>query len=289
MVTSSAKIVSFWEAFFLNFHLKKVRDPILKTFARKVAACDSKRDSLETLVLGSSHAQMGWLAGPNEFNLGMSYQDLYHTYHLYKRYADSRSLKKIVVFYSVFSQGHQLIRTNDAWISATYKVVSNVPWQDSNIATELRLDRLIPSYRRKATTYLSSRMPDFAYNGNECSYVPVITRTAAERATAHFKNSRRAIDMSCFVRQLINDAALRNQVVYVVVPPVTQAYREALPDGNQIFGELTRKVQTYSNGFCFNHYGDRSFSKQDFIDWDHLSRVGAEKLTKLVKKEMENV
>ena len=280
--------VSHLERFLIGCHIKRVKDPILKIFAKKIYAMDQTGDAMSTIVLGSSHAQMGWLAGSNEFNLGMSYQDLYHTYHIYKRYADSRSLKKIIVFYSVFSQGHQLIRTNDARVSVAYKVVANVPWEDVNIADVLRLNRLIPVYRRKAITYLSEHMPDASYRGNECLYVPVLTKTAAERANAHFKNSCRDMDMSHYLERLIQDAALRGHIVYVVIPPVTQAYRDALPNSNWIFGEFERKVAKYINAFCFNHYADERFIQRDFIDWDHLSRIGAEKLTNLVREEIRD-
>ena len=288
MVKHPASPVSRMEQLLLLCHLKKVRDNILKEFAGKIRAMDIVRNSVEFLVLGSSHAQLGWIANDREFNLGMAYQDLHCTYHLYRRYADSPALKSVIVFFSVFSYGSRLIMTGDARICAAFKVAAGVDWEDADIAKVLHLDRLCRPYRRKVGSFLSSHRPKEGDRGNIRGYVPSFTCTAEERASAHYKNSDREIDMLRFLAQLVDDAESRGQSVYVVIPPAPYEYRRAIPSGEEIFRRLKNEASRWRNVALFDHYEDARFDLRDFLDWDHLSSDGAAKLTEIVRKEMKD-
>ena len=288
MVSHPLSPVSRLEQLLLLCHIKKVKDNILKTFARKVRAMDRIRDSVETLVLGSSHAQMGWIAKEGEFNLGMAYQDLYYSSQLYRRYIDAPSLKTVVIFYSVFSQGHQTIRTRDARACVTFQTVAGIDWENADVAATLHLKRLCFAYRRKTAGFLASHEYEPGDCGNERGYVPLVTGTARERALAHFKNSHRDVEMTRFLAHLVSDAGKHGHAVCIVIPPASVAYRRELPGGSQIFGDFKGTVSKWENVMLFDHYEDPRFVQSDFIDWDHLSPAGAAKLTGLVRKEIED-
>ena len=90
-----------------------VKESILQLGAKRVMF-EQASDTLETLVLGSSHGDHAFDPAyiPNAFNLCYGALDLKHSYYLYQRaIASCPNLKNIVLFYSVFSPGNMLERS----------------------------------------------------------------------------------------------------------------------------------------------------------------------------------
>lgn len=52
----------------------------LNNFYNKFIQLEYYKNEMETLVLGSSHANYSFLATEKEFNLGLNSQDLYNSY-----------------------------------------------------------------------------------------------------------------------------------------------------------------------------------------------------------------
>lgn len=287
MVRNATSQVSALELMMMALHLKKVKCPVLKHLVRKTRALDGMKDRVKTLILGSSHAQMGWTAERDEFNMGLGYQDLYYTYHLYKRYMDCPNLKNIVVFYSVFSQGHQLIRTRDARACVSFKVVAGIEYSDMAMSAALHLGWLEGVYSRKAKRWQGKHPAIVGDLGNENDYIPAMTPSAKDRALPHLKNNSRDFDMTAFLNLMATEMEKRGQKLFVVIPPATVEYRQALPDANELFSEIKKCVSRHGNAKLLDHYGDDGFCDDgDFIDWDHLSRKGAIKLTAKIRSEM---
>lgn len=71
--------------------------------------------NIETLALGSSHMERGFIPQDGEYNLGSASQDLYYTYSLYRLYT-SKSVKNIFATFSVFSPNDMLIKSGLAGI-----------------------------------------------------------------------------------------------------------------------------------------------------------------------------
>ena len=279
--------VSLVEYLVLLTHLKRIKCPVLKFLARKIRAFDAVKDHVHTLILGSSHAQMGWVAERDEFNMGLGYQDLYYTYHLYKRYMDCPNLKNIVVFYSVFSQGHQLIRTRDARACVSFKVVAGIEYSNVAMSKALHLGRLEGVYSRKAKRWQGKHPAIVGDLGNENDYIPALTPSAKDRALPHLKNNRRDFDMTAFVNLMATEMEKRGQKLFVVIPPATFAYRQALPGADVLFSRIRGCMSRLGSAKLMNHYEDDDFLDDgDFIDWDHLSRKGAIKLTAKIRSEM---
>lgn len=286
MVKMQIAPISLWEAFLLAVHVRKVKDPILKLLSRKIRALAATKDRVQTLILGSSHAQMGYRANEGEFNLGAAYEDLYYTYELYDRYKDAPALENIVVFYSVFSQGSMLIRTRDARSCVVFKTVAGIDWEDVELAEAMKLNRLCRPFRRKAAQFLSSHPLQKDDFGNEYDYIPVRTPKASDRALAHLKNNDRDFDMTAWLVKLIEEAARRKQKVFIVIPPATSGYRAALPSGQSLFDNVRKAMSKFPDVRLLDFYGDIDFVDGDFIDWDHPSPAGAAKLTAKIRREM---
>ena len=82
------------------------------------------KSNIKTLVLGSSHG--GYDFNPlflkNSFNMSLPSQDLYYSYHLYKK-NNTKKIKNIILFYSVFSPGFSLIKTSEKQRALLYKLI----------------------------------------------------------------------------------------------------------------------------------------------------------------------
>ena len=286
MVKMQIAPISRWEVFLMAVHVRKVKDPILKLLARKIRALEAMKNRVRTLILGSSHAQMGYIAQDGEFNLGSSYQDMYYTYEFYRRYCRTTALENIVVFYSVFSQGSMLIRTRDARSCAGFKAVAGIDWEDMALAEAMKLNRLCRPFSRKATQFLSSHPLQKDDCGNEYDYIPVRTPKASDRALAHLKNNSRDFDMTTWLVKLVEEAGRRRQKVFVVIPPATSGYRAALPSGMLLFDNVRKAISAFPDVKLLDFYDDMDFCDGDFIDWDHLSSTGAAKLTAKIRCEL---
>ena len=108
--------------------IRMKRDTVveLNNFYNKFIQLEYYKNEMETLVLGSSHANYNFLATEKEFNLGLNSQDLYNSYKLYESYSKSTKLKNIIIFYSVFSEGFILDKTNSKDLALFYKLIYKI-------------------------------------------------------------------------------------------------------------------------------------------------------------------
>lgn len=102
--------------------------------------------NIHTLILGSSHLERGYLPDENEYNLATTSQDLYYTNQLYKLYNNDK-IKKIIIAFSVFSPGYSLIKTKRVSMPVKFKVLTDINYQDINIAKENNLVKLEKIYK----------------------------------------------------------------------------------------------------------------------------------------------
>ncbi len=273
----------------INF-IQKIIDKIrnkphsyISLLGTKVLSFEKIKDKIDTLILGSSHAQFGYRAKANEFNLGLSYQDLYHSYNLCKKsFKHPHKIKTIVLFYSVFSPGHQQIRTRDFDICSIYKAVCQIDYQDENIAKEKQLEKLTSKFNKQYKHFKKKFKLNIQYRGNETSFKTATkTKEASERALPHFKNNQRNNNQTQYVEKIYNIAKENNAKLLIVIPPATKSYKDCLPSSDVLFKELY-ELQKKLNFNIINVYDNTSFNDNDFKDWDHLNLTGAEKLTKII-------
>lgn len=264
--------------------IKRVKDWTLYPLARKARAFKLHERETRTLVLGSSHAQMGYLAVKGEFNFGMGAQDLYYVYEIYRQYG--RKMKDIVVFYSVFSSGDLTIRSQYAYTCVAYKVVFGIDWADEAEARKHYLDSMVWTYRRKMRRWLKRhplKEDDF---GNEEDYCAFAAGLAEERAKAHLKRFHRKVDMGVYLDRLVADAKALGQKVWIVIPPASQGYRKVVNAVDGAFARAWETASRYDNVTVLDYFNDGDFNDGDFIDCDHLGREGAAKLTNKIRHAM---
>ena len=276
-----------WELVYL-LRIKKVSDLEFgfSGWAEKTRAIEAIKEEIDTLVLGSSHAQMGWWAEGREFNWGLAYEDLYTAYEIYRKWGRGSRVKDIIVFYSVFSPGDNNVLSPSKGVSVGIKAATGIDWLEERPGMYPQLEGAVWKCRRKCRRHLKRNKPLPGDLGNERMYLPFKTATAEERALAHLKGNKRNSKMNVYLEKLIEDADKVGQKVWIVVPPASGGYREALKNEKDMFSGVESFARRYSNTKLLNHFYDDDFTDDDFIDWDHLNNQGAKKLTSKVRQEM---
>lgn len=257
----------------------------IKNLGKKILSYEKIKDDIDTIILGSSHAQLGYRAKANEFNLGLSFQDLYYSYELYKKFCNPK-LKKVILFYSVFSPGNQTIKTKFSKTCITHKIITSIDYQDKKVAKNKKLYNLEADYNCQFEKYKKKFHFDSNYRGNEIKYTTSFkSPVAQERANAHYKNNIRHNNQTDYVKKMLELANKNGINFLVVLSPATKAYRDCLPPSHELFAELFMLAKT-NNINIINMYDTEIFKNSDFIDWDHLNLKGATKLTAEIKKHV---
>ncbi len=271
---------------FIQKIIDKIRHKVpfnsyITALGTKVYTYKKVSNNIDTIILGSSHAQLGYRAKENEFNLGLSFQDLYCSYNLYKK-LNNKNIKNVILFYSVFSPGAQTLKSKFADTMTVYKIVAGFDYQDKKTAREKNLYRLEFNYRWQFIKFQNKFKVDKNYRGNELSYITCFKPpVAADRANVHYKNNQRCNNQTKYVELLLLETVKNNQNLYVVIPPATEDYKKALPPSNELFRELFD-----IKGLKIFNYYDKHFTNEEFEDWDHLSLRGAERLTEMIQDDI---
>jgi hypothetical protein len=259
-----------------------VRDSILQLGAKRVMLQDMK-DSLETIVLGSSHGDYAFdpAALPGSFNLCYRSLDLKHCYYLYRRVIElCPDLKNIVLFYSVFSPGSVLERSpTDSDIGPLFSALFelDVEYQADN------LNALAKALTRQLQDGMAATLAqEAAQLDGRAGFLPAYkgVAPAAEfdrRLLSHIKlNYESGADY-----YLLKILAIANNLghnVHIVIPPVTAMYRKAVGARSSIiFRELIEVVGSFPWRVpvkVMNCYDDESYTDAFFVDSDHMDARG---------------
>lgn len=227
-------------------------------------------DTLETLVLGSSHGDFSFNPDyvPNSFNLCSPSQDLRHSALLYEKCNSlNPKIKNILVYYSIFSSGHLLEKTSEKVKCAAFKEVFRLDaeYEDEEINEAYgQIEGRLNGMRNEMGTrgFFRNNMGPFFCD----------TADVAVRVGKHLKHFTRKNEDLHLVR-LILAAQARGQNVYLVLPPVRSDYK-AMVKASQpdVFSGLhdLASFQFPAPLKVLNFYDDFSFDDKDFGDFDHL-------------------
>jgi hypothetical protein len=259
-----------------------VRESILQAGAKRVML-EQARDTLETIVLGSSQGDHGFDPAhvPNAFNLCYRSLDLKHCYSLYQRTVTlCPNLKNLVLFYSVFSPGSMLERSPDeAGIGPLFSALFDLDVEyQSEPMTGLAQALAQQLQEGMAATLIEEAAQLDGHAGflpNDKGPPP--TSDFKARLLSHIKSNYEAGADYYLVKIL----ALANRLghgVTIVIPPVTSTYRNTLNTRSSVlFRELieaidlfpwTRPIQV------LNAYDDEAYEDSFFIDSDTLDPRG---------------
>lgn len=240
-----------------------------------------KKESIDTIVLGSSHGAAGFISklySVNSFNLASASQDLYYSYQLLKYcQKELKNLKNIYLFYSVFSSGFELQKTNEKERCAFFKFLFNIPYK-------YETDNKLEYFYTQTYSYYKTNKENIDTNGYIEQKIFFDKNFPVEkRISTHLRENQRENNQLTYLNKIINICNQNNINLIIIIPPARQDYRNSLPNHNVLFEKLY-KVENLP--LVIDLYDDTNFEYLDFGDFDHLNKQGAIKLTNLIKEKI---
>lgn len=246
-------------------------------FYKKFSAMNFLKDKTVTLAIGNSHGLYGYRANKGAFNFCDFSQDLYTSFKVYEYYANAKNLKNIILFYSVFSNGFELSKTNSKNLCAMYKYFFEIPY--IGIDKEIEEDFNEMSKTLKRTDKIKNFYGNFKnYKNNNFP--------AEKRIQTHLRENQRNNIQNKWLTEIIEIAKKQNHNLYICIAPARKDYRDLLPNKDILFQSLYETIKDTNKVELINLYDSENFNTTDFCDTDHLNLIGANKLTKIINEFM---
>lgn len=275
---------------FVQRIIDKFRNKIscLEMFADKYEG--AKNNDFETMIIGSSHLANAYRTIKGEYNFAIPSQDLYYSWNLYKKYSNP-NVKNIIFSFSVFTPGHNIIKCPFAKFAILYNEIFGIPYQSKELADKKELYKDEERYRKAIKKYFSrQKLPKNYYGSyNSIKASKKKKKDFANDAEKHWKYGQYKPSQMEYFINLLNATRDNNQNLYIIIPPVTEIYKNSIPTSDILYKELYDTVKNYNHVKIFNYYDNNDFGYDDFIDGDHLNIKGGEKLTAMFRKDLANV
>jgi hypothetical protein len=293
-------ILPFFIAYlYVEHRLSKIPN----SYNQKRKYLEAQLDKIQVLQIGGSHAFFG--VNPAYFsyygfNLANVSQTIYYDTRLISKYADKMpSLKLIIVTVSYESFRDQLRNSKEAWREYYYYTFWNINDPTLSYFAPERYSK-ISLYTLNETKKFSEKnfninlAPALQYNGFEkndsVGRSANITDRMGKERMAFLNHEMKAgyVDENFkdleHLLKLANDKHIK--VAFITLPVCNTYYKYA--DQNIIAqnATLVRQLCSLYQSPYFNYFTDNRFNTGDFADNDHLSYIGAEKLSKIMDSEI---
>jgi len=283
----------------MEYNLAKIPN----SYSYKRKCLESRLDSIEVLVLGSSQVTYG--INPEYFsikgfNLSNISQSLYYDSRLTLKYVDRMpKLKYVLINVSYFSFGFQLIDGVEAWRDYYYSQFWDVNFNEISRFDLKRYSKLFLYTPRASLAYLKHGFQiDLTEGYKPNGYFMVDTAKNSlnisdslgyRRVMLHNKIYKefRVKENENDIELLINELKKRNIKPVIVTPPVFSTYykfadKAQMKRNRDAINSICKKYKcNYFNYFC-----DNRFVQRDFRDNDHMNFIGAEKFSKIINNEI---
>lgn len=260
---------------------KEIRGNFDKRFYFKAKKAAVLAPRIDTVVVGSSHAFYGFYETPNDANFGVASQDLYYSYQLYmKSLLMFPNLKRVVLFYSDFSDGNEEERSMWLEESVKYMQYFGIPPKNPVFYADKQIN-LCPKFAPYEV-----KTPDFndpyPFPSPENEPSPEEVKIRVEK---HLKGAFRGSNQTAFVERIIRSVLAEGLDLTIVVAPVRADYLSFMPADAKPFEKLENLLKKYDGKVRYlNCLSDSDFTDADFTDCDHLNRDGAQKLTAKIRR-----
>lgn len=274
---------------------------IPNSYNKKKKALESQLDSIEVLVLGSSHTTYSIdpdYFTPKAFNLANVNQSLYYDKELTLRYLPRMpKLKQVIIPISYFSLYYRVADTKEEWRAYFYDKVWHIPVPDGKF-TDLPDYSYIKLYYPLSMKYTlgffrTDLAPGMKHNGfikNDTTFFDEIDTPAINRVnTVYYSRSRDLIyqQITGDLEELVSALHKRNIRVTFITTPILAGFsryfnQEILSQNRAI---VSRMCQKYDCQY-YNYQDDQRFERTDFSDYGHFNYLGAAKFSKILNKEV---
>ncbi len=247
----------------------------------------SKINTVETIVLGASNARMGFIEDEKSINFGIDAQDLYYSYKILEKYVNLiPNLKNVVLYYRVFSPGHELEKSPQVYRTAYYSAFLDIPYKNKLIAMnkgvielEKKLIKLAPK--------LEERLKKIPYDLMTPEHPNVNPPALEQKWISSWLDLNKRNTQNFYLHNIFNLAKSRNCKVIVVISPYNPRIKSQLPSGSELFQNLRDICDMYEFVEIYNAFDDSQYDENDFIDGEHMSRSGALKATAVINQYLK--
>ena len=302
----TTKIVLFGIPILLMFIIMELGlRSIPSDYKLKKEYLDANSNKIETLILGSSQTFCG--IDPKYFvsktyNAGYLVQSLDLDFLIIDKYKDNfKNLKTIVLPISYFSLFSNLSLAPESWRIKKYVIYSDLNIYEKlfqnfelfNQNLKVNILRLKDYYINKndplhsdslgwGTTYQSENAKDLIETGKTAAFHQRFDLALEVVQTTTKENE-------ILLKQFMEWSENNNIKVILITPPAYKTYRN-----NLHVGQLNLTIETanaiaskYNNCEYYNLIDDSRFTAIDYFDANHLSEIGAEKLSKILSSIIE--
>lgn len=252
-------------------------------------------DSVEVLILGSSHSYYGLapeVFGPKAYNAAQVSQTLRYDNFILNHYA-FRSLRTVILPISDFSF-HEDFEHDDTWYYASrYRLYMGCDYHSwlSRYGFEFCS---MPTFRERLKTLWQPARLTWSKLGQGTDYTlaqkPKDWNNAEARARNNtYRDAKNVALNEAFFHQLIQTVTQRYHAHLVLIStPLTAHYRacQYAPQVRAMEARIRHAVQSNPRVSYFDFRVDTDFTANDFYDADHLTLEGAEKLSKKLRTRL---
>lgn len=273
------------------------------SYSQKYKALSTKKESVEVLVMGSSHANFGidpQYFGRPGFNIANTSQCLPQDYQLLLKYLpECKNLKLVLVPISYFTLQTDLALSPEAWRCACYSVYMGVNADASASGWELRNNSALALWEgpidvlKNLKKIKKLRINEFGYQApepNKQRVDEVINdRTGQERVAYHNQIMNPSVLQLnlAVLGQMAELLKKKNIQMVLLVTPVYQTYARHVAAKN--YETMVNGIAAVSKRYgikSYNYFYDNRFDIGDFLDNDHLNERGAKKFSLILKQEV---
>ncbi len=266
---------------------------------------DANSNQVETLILGSSHAFFGidpQYFSSKTFNASYLSQSLDFDSVIFNYYLNEfSSLKTIVLPISYFTLFSRLELSPEAWRGKNYDIYYKMNLYENLFKySELLKNKFNISVQKLISFYIRRKTPIISnYLGWGTTYKSEdaldLLETGKAAALKHFGDIDFKIKQSFYRKNvslinLIIEWCENNNIELILLTlPAYESYRENLNSQQlNITIETANAFDSISNN-CryFNFFEDSTFIAKDFYDADHLSEIGAKKLSRILSSKLD--
>ena len=256
---------------------------------------EAHQNSIKTLLLGSSHILYG--VNPeylteDALNYGHVSQTIDIDCDILHRYINNlEALETVVLRLSYTTLFEQLKHGDERWRIKDYELYTDINL-DATLKQHFEMFTVKLKYNleRMYTYYiLSENLEYITAQGWSENIKHELTETIEEQGAAiaerhTINNDELYVENFKTLESIIQVCNEKGIRVILVSMPAYRSYVESL---NHIQLERTIAVGEimdlkYNNCIYFNYMDDKRFGRQDFLDADHLNRLGAEKFSKVL-------
>jgi len=266
---------------------------------------DEHSSEIETIILGSSHSFYGInpdYFSTKTFNASHISQSLNYDFEIIKKYQNNfNNLKTIVLPISYFTLFGKLEAGSESWRVKNYIIYYGLNSSKSlTDYSEVLSNRINVNIKRLVSYYVLGNSAisctrlgwGTSYNSKNARDLVESGKTAAKRHTRDDINSDKS-------QQIFNDNILalnsiikwckdNNHKILLLTPPAFETYRQNLnlEQLNTTIKTTSEVCSNYDNCTYMNLLSDTNFVSKDFYDADHLSEIGAKKLSRLINEKI---